>query len=84
VSLVFLSLFARDFGDHHLKRLDMTESYHQSAKRVSAYNLRDGKFQIVGDGIKETRFGQARSLALRATVPEVVLTWIPKSTLVPN
>jgi hypothetical protein len=62
----------------------MADTHHSSAKRVSAYALRDGEYRIIEDEVKETRYGTARSLAIQHLVPEVVLTWLPKSTLVPE
>jgi hypothetical protein len=61
----------------------MAESFHAFAKRVSAHGLRDGKYLVIEDEIRGTRYGTARSLAVQHTVPETVLTWVPKSTETP-
>jgi hypothetical protein len=57
---------------------------HQCARRVSAYRLEDGKYQILEVATLETPFGTQKSVVIRTKDTQVIACYIPKSAKVPE
>jgi hypothetical protein len=59
-------------------------NYHEGARRISAHNLKEGKYVIVEDTSVQTRYGPMRSIAVRPLEAAVVVSYIPRGAEAPE
>jgi hypothetical protein len=62
----------------------LDDKLHRGARRVSAYALPDGKYQILEDALVVTRYGPQRSVVIQPENPQAIVCFIPKSLQLPE
>jgi hypothetical protein len=58
-------------------------NYHESARRVPAHILKEGKYIVMEDISIETGYGPMRSIGVKPLESQVVVSYIPRRAEVP-